>query len=207
MLASDIDGSDADIALLLIDVINDLEFEGNEGLVESVPGLISATDLLRRAAREFNLPIIYINDNFNRWRSSFEQTLTYCTREGAAGAELARSLAPEKDDYFILKPMHSAFFCTPLELLLGELKIRKLILCGVAGNICVLFTANDAYMRGFELVVPCDAIASNTPQDNIFALEQMRKIHGADTRPAIEIVQELRHLYREPGQRLAARSK
>ncbi len=185
------DEDTAETALLLIDVINDLDFEGNEGLLECIPTLVDRLNALKTVAKELKLPVIYVNDNFQKWRSSFEQTLEHCSRDGAPGAALARNLAPDQNDYFVLKPMHSGFFCTPLELLLSSLKSRTLILGGVAGNICVLFTANDAYMRGFNLVVPADCVASNTLDDNAYALQEMGRIHRADTRIADEVIVDL----------------
>jgi nicotinamidase-related amidase len=185
------DESTSDTALLFIDVINDLDFEGNEGLIKSIPELVENLNALRGVARELGIPLIYVNDNFKKWRSSFEQTMEHCSRDGAPGAELARNLAPQSNDYFVLKPMHSGFYCTPLELLLRRLKVIRLILTGVAGNICVLFTADDAYMRGFELIVPCDAVASNCREDNDYALSQMHRIHRADTRPVKDVITNL----------------
>ena len=92
---------------------------------------------------------------------------------------------PDEDDYFVLKPKHSGFYSTSLELLLEHLGARSLILTGIAGNNCVLFTANDAYMRDFKIFVPSDCVVSETQADNDYALEQMAKVLKADTRPAI----------------------
>ena len=64
------------------------------------------------------------------------------------GRSLVEALKPEEDDYFVLKPKHSGFFSTTLDILLDYLQAKMLILTGIAGNNCVLFTANDAYMRG-----------------------------------------------------------
>ena len=97
------------------------------------------------------------------------------------------SAAPEEDDYFVLKPKHSGFFSTTLDILLDYLQVKTVVLTGLAANICVLFTANDAYMRDFHLVVPCDGVASNTEDENRYALEQMRVVLKADTRPTTEI--------------------
>jgi nicotinamidase-related amidase len=96
-------------------------------------------------------------------------------------------LRPEEDDYFVLKPKHSGFFSTTLDILLDYLGVETVVLTGLAANICVLFTANDAYMRDFHLVVPRDAVASNSREDNDYALEQMRTILKADIRPSAEV--------------------
>lgn len=65
--------------------------------------------------------------------------------------------------------------------------MQSLIITGMAGDICVLFTANGAYMRDFGLKVPGDCVVSNTRQDNDYALEQMRRVLKADTGPSEEL--------------------
>jgi nicotinamidase-related amidase len=96
-------------------------------------------------------------------------------------------LKPDEDDYFVIKPKHSGFFSTPLSTLLNDLEVQTLIICGVAGNICVLFTANDAFMRGFTLYVPSDCSASNIEEDNKRALLLMKKTLNADISPSEEL--------------------
>jgi nicotinamidase-related amidase len=89
-----------------------------------------------------------VNDNFGRWRSDFRKLVEHC-RKGH-GRELVDTLRPGEDDYFVLKPKHSGFFSSALETLLRYLAVRQLIISGIAGNFCVLFTANDAYMRDYD---------------------------------------------------------
>jgi nicotinamidase-related amidase len=89
-------------------------------------------------------------------------------------------LLPDDDDYFVLKPKHSGFYSTTLSLLLTHLTARNLILTGIAGNNCVLFTANDAYMRDFKLFIPADCVVSNTQEENQHALKQMETVLKAD---------------------------
>jgi nicotinamidase-related amidase len=175
------------VALLLIDVINDLEFPGSEALVrQAVPMARRIADLKRRAKRA-GIPAIYVNDNFGRWKSDFNQVVQHCLEDGVRGEEVARILRPEKDDYFVLKPKHSAFYATSLDILLAYLGARSLILTGIAGNICILFSANDAYMRDFNLFVPCDCVVSNTEEENRNALEQIRVVLKADISEASAI--------------------
>jgi len=100
---------------------------------------------------------------------------------------VARILEPADDDYFVLKPKHSAFFETTLDTLLTYLGARTLILTGVAGNICILFSANDAYMRDYDLVVPSDCTVSNTPEENEYALKQIQKVLKGDITPSEEL--------------------
>ena len=96
-------------------------------------------------------------------------------------------LRPETDDYFVLKPKQSGFFGTPFSILLEYLQAKTLILTGVAGNSCVLFTAHDAYLRNFRIIVPPDCIASETKRDNLEAIDQMRRVLKADTQVSTKI--------------------
>ncbi len=177
----------ADIGLLLIDMINDLDFpEGDMLLRHALPMARRLVDLKRRA-RTAGVPVIYVNDNFGRWRSNFNSQVEHCIKDGVRGEAIVKTLVPEPEDYFVLKPKHSGFFSTTLDTLLEYLGVKTVILTGIAGNICVLFTANDAYMRDFALIVPRDCVASNTSEENDRALDQMRKVLKADIRPSTEL--------------------
>ena len=187
---NDLHGSAPDkseIALLLIDVINDLDFpEANQLLRYAQPMARKILQLKRRAKRA-GIPVIYVNDNFGRWRSDFRHQVVHCLRQESRGREIVALLQPEEDDYFVLKPKHSGFFSTTLETLLRYLGSKNLILTGVAGNFCVLFTANDAYMRDYNLIIPSDCTASNTAKENRQALALMRKFLKADTRVSTKL--------------------
>jgi nicotinamidase-related amidase len=176
-----------EVALLLIDVINDMEFEGAEGLVEAAVPMARRIAALKRRAKDAGIPAIYVNDNFGRWKSDFRRVVEHCLEDGVRGEEVARILQPEDDDYFVLKPKHSAFFATTLDTLLTYLGAKTLILTGVAGNICILFSANDAYMRDFNVIVPADCVVSNTEEENRHALEQMKKVLKADVSVSSEL--------------------
>ena len=184
----------ADVALLLIDVINDLEFEGGEQLLKHALPVAEKIAALKKRAKQARIPAIYVNDNFGRWQSDFNKLLKHCLEEDVCGKPLVQQLKPDEDDYFVLKPKHSGFFSTTLDTLLEYLQAKTLILTGIAGNICVLFTANDAYMRDFHLVVPADCVASNSAEENDHALELMRTVLKADTRSSTELdFDELKH--------------
>ena len=177
----------AKVALLLIDLINDLEFpEGEQLLAQTLPILPKIVELKKRA-RQAGAAVIYVNDNFGRWRSDFSAQVEHCLEGGVRGKPIAEQLRPEADDYFVLKPKHSGFFSTSLDILLDYLGVKTVILAGVAGNICVLFTAHDAFLRDFHLIVPSDCIASNTAEENEQALAQMRSVLKADVRLADEV--------------------
>ena len=166
----------AGTALLLIDVINDLAFPGAGALIaEAEPMALRLADLKRRATRA-GVPVIYINDNFGQWRSDFRKTVAHCTARSSPGRVVSQRMRPTARDYFVLKPKHSGFYDTTLDTLLDDLRVRRVILAGIAGNICVLFTANDAYMRGFKIFAPADCVASNTTADNQNALRQIETI-------------------------------
>jgi nicotinamidase-related amidase len=171
-------------ALLLLDVINDLEFDGGEALLRHALPMAERIADLKRRARDCGIPTVYVNDNYGRWRSDFRNLGRHCLEDDVRGQPLVRLLQPDDEDYFILKPKHSAFYSTALDVLLAYLGVDTLVLTGVAGNICVLFTANDAYMRDFDLLVPSDCVASNEAEENRHALAQMRKVLKADVRPS-----------------------
>src|SRR4051812_12923467 len=173
----------APVVLLLIDVINDLEFEGGQALAAQTMAIVDNLVALRRRAKAAGIPIIYANDNFGKWQSDFTKLIAHCLEQEVRGQRLVQLLRPDADDYFVLKPKHSGFFSTTLDILLTYLNARTLILAGIAGNICVLFTAHDAFMRDFHLIVPADCIASNTPEDNHYALQHIQTILRADIRP------------------------
>lgn len=170
----------SEVALIIVDVINDLDFPEAKQLVRFVPALADKIARLKRRAKAARVPVIYVNDNFGRWRSDFRALIEHC-RKGKSRS-LIEKLYPEQDDYFVLKPKHSGFFSSTLETLLRYLRVRRLIITGIAGNFCVLFTANDAYMRDYELAIPCDCVISNTAKENTEALQLMERYLKADTR-------------------------
>ena len=174
-------------ALLLIDVINDFDFPEADQLLRYARPMARRLLRLKRRAQKAGVPVIYVNDNFGQWKSDFRRTVEHCARDGQGG-DIVNLLRPDENDYFVLKPKHSAFFSTTLETLLRYLETQSIILTGIAGNICVLFTANDAYMRDFNLFVPQDCIVSNTKNDNDSAITLMKKSLKADTRLSHAIV-------------------
>ncbi len=177
----------SDVALLLIDVINDLEFpEGQAMLRQAEPMAVRLAEFKKRA-RAVGVPVVYVNDNFGRWRSDFRQQVEHCLEEGVCGRPLVEKLRPEEDDYFVLKPKNSGFYSTTLDILLRYLGVQRLILTGIAAENCVLFTASDAYMRDYHLFVPRDAVASASEREAEHALRQLESLLKADTRPTTEL--------------------
>ncbi|MBX5490531.1 MAG: cysteine hydrolase [Chloroflexi bacterium] len=171
-------------ALLLIDLINDFEYPGGDALFAQALPLADRLRTLKRRAKAAGIPVVYVNDNYGRWRSDFRMLVEHCLRDGVRGRPVVERLLPEPDDYFVLKPKHSGFYSTTLDVLLAYLRAETLLLTGVAGDVCVLFTAHDAFMRDFRLVVPADCVASIDPASNDYALARMRDVLAADLTPS-----------------------
>lgn len=163
-------------ALLLIDVINDMDFpEGSNLLEHAIPAAHQIARLKKRLSAK-KIPVIYVNDNFGHWQCDFNEQIQRCISPLSPGREVAECLIPTPQDYFVLKPKHSGFYSTSLEVLLAHLNVRHLILTGFAADICVLYTANDAYMRDYTLTIPSDCVASETETKRKRALEHMRNL-------------------------------
>ena len=169
-----------DTALLIVDVINDFDFPEANQLMRYAPAMARKLAKLKARAKRAGIPAIYVNDNFGRWRSDLRWLVEHC-RKGKARA-IVDLLRPDDHDYFVLKPKHSGFFSSALETLLHYLGAKQLIITGIAGNYCVLFTAND-----YKLIIPSDCTVSNTIKENREALTLMRKYLKADTRPSGKI--------------------
>ena len=178
----------SNVALLLIDVINDLEFESGEELLRHALPMAERLAALKQRARAAGVPVIYVNDNFGKWQSDFKKILEHCLKDDVRGRPVVELLRPDdEDDYFVLKPKHSGFFSTTLDILLDYLQAKTLVLTGLTGDICVLFTAHDAYMRDFNLVIPADCVASSDPSENEYTLRKMADLMDADISPSAEI--------------------
>lgn len=178
------------VALLLIDVINPMSFPGAEALLEPAVRAARRIARLRERARAARVPVVYVNDNFDCWHLGFRELVGELLASDVPGLSVIRLLEPDAThDFYVLKPHHSGFFRTGLEALLERLGTKKLVLTGFATDICVLFTANDAYMRGFEVVVPADCVAAEREEDHEHALGHMERLLKARvvSSPRLEI--------------------
>jgi len=149
-------------ALLVIDMVSTWRFPDADKLLPAALKIAPTIARLKSRCKEAGIAIVYANDNQGRWRSDWRELMSMALAAGGDGARIATLLAPDEDDYFVLKPMHSAFFGTPLELLLQHLKVRHLILTGVSSDQCILATAATACMLELDVTVPRDAVASQT---------------------------------------------
>jgi nicotinamidase-related amidase len=168
-------------------MINPFTFPEAELLLPAATAVAERIAALKRGLKAAALPTIYVNDNFGKWQSDFRRLVEQCLAESCAGRHIVELLQPDDNDYFVLKPKHSGFYATPLELLLRFLKVERLIITGIAGNSCVWATASDAYMREFDLMVPADCTASTRAEDNTAALHHMKRMLKADIGPSGEL--------------------
>jgi nicotinamidase-related amidase len=168
------------IALLIIDMISDFEFADGQRLFRNALPAARTILRLKERARAARIPTIYVNDNFGQWRSDFRQLVHRCLNDTVRGEPVARLLMPDDQDYFVLKPANSGFFSTPLQTLLQLIGVETLVLTGVSSHQCVLFTAADAYVRNYQLVVPRDCVAASNAKDNELALRYFSNVLKAD---------------------------
>jgi nicotinamidase-related amidase len=173
--------------LLIIDMINEFTFPGSENMFPEVIAVAEQIANCKRRTKAAGLPTIYVNDNFGQWRSDLPHLVEKCRATDCKGRAIVECLAPEKDDYVILKPRHSGFFGTPLELLLMSIHTRRLIITGIATDSCVLYTAADAYMRNYELMVPSDCVAAINSQAHHNALAHIETMLKANTSRSSEL--------------------
>jgi len=173
--------------LLLVDVINDLDFPNNSTLLKKAVTLGKTVAALKRRCKKLRIPAIYVNDNRGKWRSDFPAVLAHCRRPGAPGQPLVERVIPDTSDYVVLKPKHSAFYAIPLDALLSYLKAHTVILAGLTTSACILMTAGEIYIRDLKLYVPSDCVAALTRHDHLNALGIMKRSFEADTTPSTRL--------------------
>ena len=168
------------VALLILDVVNDLEFEGGAAMLPRAIRMARRIAALKARAAAAGVPVVYVNDNFGRWRSDFRRIVAHCLDDDVRGRQVVEQLVPDEADYFVLKPKHSGFFNTTLDLLLEYLQVETLVIAGMATDACVLFTAADAYMRDLAVIIPSDCVTALTVPAHRQALAHMRRVLKAD---------------------------
>jgi len=173
--------------LLIIDMINNLDFPGGETLQPKAEAVADVIRGLREQAEQLGVPTIYVNDNYGQWRSETSGIVETCGAPGSRGAGIVERLAPNEGDYFVIKPQVSGFYATSLPALLPRLGVGRLVITGIAADICVLFTAAGAHMREYQVWAPKDAVASVDDQRADWALSIMRDSMRAETRPTTEL--------------------
>lgn len=174
-------------AILLVDVINLFDFPGGSSFARRAVRAARSIATLRDRAHRAGVPVIYVNDNWGRWRSDFRTIVADCSHPNRPGAPIARMLTPTPRDFFVLKPHLSGFHETPLDTLLHGGDVHTVVIAGFAADNCVLFTAAEAHMRDYAVVVPSDCCASERDRERTHALAKMRKFLDTDTRASDRI--------------------
>ena len=177
----------AETALLMVDVLNDFRFRGGAALARQTLDILGTLIRLKLAARSHGVPVVYVNDNSGKWRSDLRRVTERSLGRRSRGRGIARRMLPARADYFVLKPKQSAFYGTPLEILLDYLGVRRLVIAGLTADRCILFTAQDAFVRDYEIWIPSDGVASETPEATRRSLEDMRRLFHAKICPAAGI--------------------
>jgi nicotinamidase-related amidase len=175
------------VALILIDVINDMEFDAGDALFRNALPAARNLSALKKRAQKAGVATIYVNDNFGKWRSDFRTQLDHVLDDGVRGEPIARLLRPGKEDYFVLKAKHSGFYDTQLDLLIDYLHVKTVILGGFATDMCVLFTASDAYLRDLEIIIPPDCCAAATMEHHNQALQHMSRVLHVKTPSSVDL--------------------
>ena len=175
------------MALVVIDMISTWDFDGADKMVPGATAIAPRIGALKRRCVRAGVPVIYVNDNRGRWRSEFRELVRASIDQGKTGATIAKHLQPEDGDYSVLKPKHSAFYATPLDLLLRHLRVNRLLVSGVASDQCVVMSAAEARMRDYDVIVPRDCIADQTPARTARALRHLVDAHGIETTPSTRV--------------------
>ena len=169
------------VVLILVDVLNDLDFPGSQSIVRIASSLSGNIARLKKRCSRAGIPTIYVNDNHAKWRSDFTAVVTHCRQKDVPGRALVEPLLPSPDDYIVLKPRHSAFYSTPLDTLLSYFLARAVILAGITTDACILTTACEIHVRDLKLFVPSDCVAAINPRMHKIAMELMENSLGART--------------------------
>lgn len=175
----------SDTAVLVIDMLNAYQHEDAELLIPNVADIIDPLARLVSVAREReDVDLIYVNDNYGDFTADHDDIV----RSALQGErpDLVKPIQPDKDRPFLTKVRHSAFYATSLDYLLGRLETKRLILTGQVTEQCILYTALDAYVRHFTVVVPPDAVAHIDADLGDAALKIMQRNMSAEIVPAAE---------------------
>jgi nicotinamidase-related amidase len=177
-------GRSGGTALVLVDMLNPYEHPEADRLAERVAKALPGVIELRARAEQAEVPIVYVNDNYGDWNSS-AQELAEAAMEGEH-PELVEPLLPGEGHSFVIKARHSVFYETPLEYLLDQMGVDRLVLAGQVTEQCILYSGLDAYVRHFRVVVPTDAVAAIYDHLAEAALEMMERNLSAELCTATE---------------------
>ena len=177
----------ANTAVIVLDMISDFEYEDGEKIRARALETIDALAELTNRAKTAGVPVIFVNDNFGKWTEDFGTFVDSVKAASKESRQIVEQIGPRPGDYHILKPQRSAFYATPLDVLLLTLQVKDLVLTGITTDICVLFTAHDAYMRGFRITVPPDCTAALEDEHHLTALGLLKRVIHAEIMPGREV--------------------
>jgi len=169
------------LALLVVDMVSSWDFPDAGALAPAALAIAPRIGALKRRCLQAGVPVVFVNDNRGRWRSEFRELVRASIVESETGAAIAEQLQPGAGDYSVLKPKQSAFYATPLDLLLRHLRVERVFVTGVASDQCIVMSAAEAHMRDYEVVVPRDCVGAPSAARNAAALRQLAESHGIAT--------------------------
>lgn len=172
------DGGEGATALLVVDMLNPYDHPEADELAEHVAAALPGLRTLLRRAGEAQAPVVYVNDNYGDWNSSAEE-LARSALDGAH-PELVEPVLPRAGDSFVVKARHSTFYETPLEYLLDQMGVGRLVLGGQVTEQCILYSALDAHVRHFDVAVATDAVAAIYDELGAAALKMMERNMSAE---------------------------
>jgi nicotinamidase-related amidase len=179
------EGEEGATALLVVDMLNNYEHPEADRLAERVEDALPGVRTLLRRAEETETQIVYVNDNYGDWNSSSEE-LAKQAMDGAR-PDLVEPVLPIEGQSFVIKARHSTFYQTPLEYLLDQQGVGRIIFTGQVTEQCILYSALDAYVRHFDVVIPTDAVAGIYDDLGEAALQMMERNMGAELTTAAEV--------------------
>lgn len=175
------------MGMLILDLISDFRYPDAEKILPTARRIAKVIAPLKERARRAGVPVIYVNDTRGHWESDQSKFLNQCLGGSKAAAEIVNLLMPSSEDYFLFKPRHSAFFATSLPELLEQLKISSLLITGLTTHQCVLFTAVDAHVRRYEMIVASDGVGSARSAETRHGLYVLEHATNARVLPASKI--------------------
>jgi nicotinamidase-related amidase len=165
-------------ALVVVDMQKDFCYRDGRLYINGAEKIFDSTAEVVKVARG-RMPVIFTQDWHREDDVEFKIWPKHCIMN-TTGAEVIDELDIKEEDYFIKKRRYSAFFGTDLDLLLRELGIKTIYICGVATNICVLHTAGDAVLRGYDVKILRDCTAALSDYEYEYGLRHMEKVFMAD---------------------------
>jgi nicotinamidase-related amidase len=172
-------------ALLVVDMLNPYDHPEAEELAAHVAEALPGVEALLRRAGEVEAPVVYVNDNYGDWNSSSEE-LARSAMDGKR-PELVEPILPVEGQSFVVKARHSTFYETPLEYLLDQMGVGRLVFSGQVTEQCILYSALDAHVRHFDVVIPTDAVAAIYDDLGDAALKMMERNMSAELTKADEV--------------------